>query len=106
MAWNIADSNGQVTKVDDKIRLQALSLVNDCYKFRMELLTNSSIIGEAVKFVEHSKSKLLLSSNNRSNDKSQQQLHVNTNREDILKMIQQEEAHSTAKTQQTTNRTF
>ena len=42
--------------VDQK--LQALSLANDCYKYKMDLLTNASVLSDAIKFVENSRDKL------------------------------------------------
>ena len=36
---------------DDKTRLQALSLINDCYKYIMDLTTNGVVITDAIKFV-------------------------------------------------------
>jgi hypothetical protein len=46
MAWNIVikDSVNQTNK------LQALSLISDCYKYQMELSTNAGIIEDAMKF--------------------------------------------------------
>lgn len=37
---------------DDKTRLQALSLINDCYKYIMDLTTNGVVITDAIKFVQ------------------------------------------------------
>ena len=47
MAWNIAiiDSVNQSTK------LQALSLISDCYKYQMDLTTNGVVITDAIKYV-------------------------------------------------------
>lgn len=47
MAWNIVilDSINQQTK------LQALSLIWDCYKYQMDLTTGSAIITDAIKHV-------------------------------------------------------
>jgi transketolase len=50
MAWNIVlldstNNNNQTTRV------QALSLINDCYKYQMDLTTGSAIITDAVKMV-------------------------------------------------------
>ena len=36
---------------DDRTILQALSLINDCNKYKMDLTTNGVIITEAIKFV-------------------------------------------------------
>jgi IS30 family transposase len=60
LSWDIADrtknasnDNGQtITTTDDKTRLQALSLINDCYKYIMDLTTNGVVVTDAIKYVE------------------------------------------------------
>jgi hypothetical protein len=42
----------------DKTRLQALSLINDCYKYITGLTTNGVVITNAIKFVQNSREKL------------------------------------------------
>jgi hypothetical protein len=48
-----------MTESDNKTRLQALALVNDCYKYIMDLTTNGIVITDAIKFVQTSKEKLM-----------------------------------------------
>jgi hypothetical protein len=75
MSWEIA-TKGQVSSdsldsnsnsdsdrtlsstVDDRTRLQALALANDCYKYKMDLVTNGVVITDAIKFVQQKKEKL------------------------------------------------
>lgn len=52
-SWEIANSNS--TSVDDKTKLQALSLTNECYKYKMDLVTNGVVITDAIKFVQRNK---------------------------------------------------
>lgn len=52
-SWEIANSNS--SSVDEKTKLQALSLVNDCYKYKMDLVTNGAVIEDAIKFVHKNK---------------------------------------------------
>jgi hypothetical protein len=69
LSWQIANNNtkGQeynensntLTTGDDRTRLQALSLINDCYKYIMNLTTNGVVITDAIKFVQTNKEKLL-----------------------------------------------
>jgi hypothetical protein len=69
LSWQIANNNtkGQeynensntLTTGDDRTRLQALSLINDCYKYIMNLTTNGVVITDAIKFVRTNKEKLL-----------------------------------------------
>jgi hypothetical protein len=48
MAWNIVlvDSGNNTT------RLQALSLISDCYKYQMDLATNGVVVTDAIKYVQ------------------------------------------------------
>jgi len=66
LSWDIAtktkshnNENGEtLTMVDDKTRIQALALANDCYKYIMDLTTNGVVITDAIKFVQANKEKL------------------------------------------------
>jgi hypothetical protein len=46
---------------DDRKILQALSLINDCNKYKMDLTTNGVIITDAIKFVQTNKEKITMS---------------------------------------------
>jgi hypothetical protein len=73
LSWQIANNtskqDGQdhndnintITTGDDRTRLQALSLINDCYKYKMDLTTNGVVITDAIKFVQTNKEKLTMS---------------------------------------------
>jgi hypothetical protein len=75
LSWQIAnnnntsrqngqDHNDNITTIitgNDRTRLQALSLINDCYKYIMDLTTNGVIITDAIKFVQTNKEKLTMS---------------------------------------------
>ena len=64
------NDNGQtVTMTDNKIVLQALALINDCNKYKMDLTTNGVVITEVIKFVQINKEKLTRSSKLENNDK-------------------------------------
>jgi hypothetical protein len=56
---DLNDNSNTVTTGDDRIRLQALSLINDCYKYTMDLTTNGVVITDAIKFVQTNKEKLV-----------------------------------------------
>ena len=71
LSWQIANNtpkqNGQdhndnintITTGGDRTRLQALSLINDCYKYIMDITTNGVVITDAIKFVQTNKEKLM-----------------------------------------------
>jgi hypothetical protein len=72
LSWQIANNNKQncqdhndnnnntLTTYDERTKLQALSLINDCYKYIMDLTTNGVVITDAIKFVQTNKEKKLL----------------------------------------------
>ena len=58
-----------VTITDNKIVLQALALINDCNKYKMDLTTNGVVITDAIKFVQTNKEKLTVSAKEEDNGK-------------------------------------
>jgi predicted ribosome-associated RNA-binding protein Tma20 len=61
ICWEIVNksrivyNDGQtVTMTDNKTVLQALALINDCNKYKMDLTTNGVVITDAVKFIQNS----------------------------------------------------
>ena len=53
MAWSIANKD-----IDNKTKLQALALINDCNKYKMNLATGGAICNEALKMVERKREEL------------------------------------------------
>jgi RPA family protein len=53
MAWSIATQD-----IDNKTKLQALALINDCNKYKMDLATGRAICNEAINFVTQRKEQL------------------------------------------------
>lgn len=102
-SWAIANrskegngnDNGQtMTMGDDKTRLQALSLINDCYKYIMDLTTNGVVIADAIKFVQTNREKITTMSTEEEN-----------NGKDQLEKEQEDEAGELSK-QEITNQVF
>ena len=52
-AWHIAN-----TTADERVRLQALALVDQCNSHKMDLITNGSIVSDALKYVNGKAEKL------------------------------------------------
>ena len=73
LSWQIANNNKQncqdhndnnnntLITYDERTKLQALSLINDCYKYIMDLTTNGVVITDAIKFVQTNKEKITMS---------------------------------------------
>ena len=111
LSWDIANEpwddnsndNGQtVTRTDDKTRLQALSLINDCYKYIMDLTTNGVVITDAIKFVQTNKEKLISA---KENDNESEEPDYDQDK-DQLEEKQEEETGELDKQQITTNQVF
>ena len=64
MGWSIISR-----EVDDKTSLQALVLINDWNKYKMDLTTNGVVITDAIKFVHINKEKLSMSAKEDDNGK-------------------------------------
>jgi hypothetical protein len=63
-AWNTAN-----TTEDKREKLQALSLAKECYSMKLDLLTNATVVDDAIRFVSSDKAKeeLKSSSSNEGN---------------------------------------
>ena len=70
---NMNNDNGQtVTMTDNKTVLQALALINDCNKYKMDLTTNGVVITDAIKVVQTSKEKLTMSAKEEDDKESKE----------------------------------
>ena len=82
-AWNTA------TDAEDKReKLQALSLAKECYSMKLDLLTNATVVDDAIRFVS-SKSKENLNSNEGDKEESKEPAYGED--EDQLEEEQKEE---------------
>jgi hypothetical protein len=111
LSWDIANKsksssndNGETMTVrDDRTRLQALSLINDCYKYIMDLTTNSVVITDAIKFVQTTKEKLTMSSKEDNNGTKESKKPDNDEDKNQLEEKQEDEK---TREQRTTNHIF
>jgi hypothetical protein len=51
ISWDIVHNDS----TNNNNRLQALALINDCNKYKMDLTTNGVVITDAIKFVQNSR---------------------------------------------------
>ena len=86
---------------DDKTRIQALALVNDCYKYIMDLTTNGVVITDAIKFVQTNKEKLAVS---KEDDKESKERDYDEDKDQLEE--KQEEETGELKEETTTNQVF
>jgi transcriptional regulator len=62
-AWNTVQSTE-----DNKEKIQELSLAKECYYMKLELLTNATVVDDAIRFVSSNESKMKLKSSPSSNE--------------------------------------
>src|SRR5919206_580473 len=66
-AWNTAANTE-----DRREKIQALSLAKECYSMKLDLLTNATVVDDAIRFVsQKSQEKLKLSANDSEYDKEE-----------------------------------
>ena len=101
---NNDNGNGQtMTVIDNKTVLQALALINDCNKYKMDLTTNGVVITDAIKFVQTKKEKLTMFTKEEDNGKESNELDYDEEKDQLEE--KQEEERGEIK-QETTNQVF
>ena len=77
------DNDQAVTMTDNKTVLQALALINDCNKYKMDLTTNGVVITDAIKFVQTNKEKLALSTREENNGKESKEPNYDEDKDQL-----------------------
>ena len=86
-AWNIAQNTE-----DRREKIQALSLAKECYSMKMDLLTNPTVVDDAIRFVStRSYEKLKVSSNSNEHDDKEESNEPDYDDEDQDQLEEQEE---------------
>jgi hypothetical protein len=62
-AWEIVDNT-----TDERIKLQALALIKECDSSRLEMVTNGTVVSDALKYVNGKAEKLKLESESESKE--------------------------------------
>ena len=92
-AWNAAANTE-----DKREKIQALSLAKECYSMKLDLLTNATVVDDAIRFVSHSKDNQNLNS---SSDRDDQ---MESNEPDDRDQLEEEQEEETG--EMTTNQVF
>ena len=85
-------------------RLQALALINDSYKYVMDLTTNGVVITDAIKFVQTNKEKLAVSS--KEDDKESKEPDYDKDRDELEEKQKEKEQGRSEGMEATTNKIF
>jgi hypothetical protein len=98
------DTGNTLTTGDDRTRLQALSPINDCHKYIMDLTKNGVVKTDAVKFVQTKREKLTtMSTNEEENGKEYKEPDYD---EDENQLEGRQEAETEEIEEETTNQVF
>jgi hypothetical protein len=95
-AWNTS----QHTE-DKREKIQALSLAKECYSMKLELLTNATVVDDAIRFVSGKSKENLVSTDSRNEDDKESNEPDYDDEEDQLEEEQEEETG-----EMTTNQVF
>jgi hypothetical protein len=60
---------------DNREKIQALSLAKECYSMKMDLLTNATVVDDAMKFAQQSKDKLVSMEDQNCNKEPKEPAH-------------------------------
>ena len=89
---NVCNENGKgqtITMIDNKTILQALALINDCNKYKMDLTTNGVVITDAINLVQ-TKEKLTMSTKKEDNGSKENEEQLEKSQEEKTREIEQE----------------
>ena len=84
--------------------MQALALINDCNKYKMDLTTNGVVITDAIKFVQTNKEKLSMSKKEDNGSKESKEPDYDEDKDQLEE--KQEEETGEVRKQETTNQIF
>jgi hypothetical protein len=93
-AWNTS----QQTE-DRREKIQALSLAKDCYSMKLDLLTNATVIDDAIRFVSDKskdKEKLKSSSNTNEDGKESKEADYGEDEDNLVEKQQEETGELTS----------
>ena len=85
-AWNTS-----LETEDKREKIQALSLAKECYSMKIDLLTNATVVDDAIRFVSSRSKENLKSSTNNENEKEESNKPDYNEDKDQLEEEQEEE---------------
>jgi predicted transcriptional regulator len=97
-AWNTAQNTE-----DKREKIQALSLAKDCYSMKLDLLTNATVVDDAIRFVSE-KSKERIKSSDNTNEKEKESNEPNYDED--KDQLQEEQEEETEEITTTINQVF
>jgi hypothetical protein len=100
-AWNTAQNTE-----DRREKIQALSLAKECYSMKMDLLTNATVVDDAIRFVSCKSKENLKSSSSDSNESDREEANEPNYDEDKDQLEEKQEEKRREITSTTINQVF
>jgi hypothetical protein len=100
-AWNTAANTE-----DRREKIQALSLAKECYSMKLDLLTNATVVDEAIRFVSSNKSKEKLNSASSDNEYEKEESNEADYDEDQDQLGKEQEEQTGETSAATINKVF
>jgi predicted transcriptional regulator len=100
-AWDTAQSTE-----DKREKIHALSLAKECYSMKLDLLTNATVVDDAIRFVSSNKSKDNLRSSDDNDEVDKEKSKEPDYDEDKDRLEEKQEEQQTTKMTPTTNAVF
>jgi hypothetical protein len=100
-AWTTAQGTE-----DRREKIQALSLAKECYSMKLELLTNATVVEDAIRFVSQKSKEKLKSSSSNSNEEEKEESKEPDYDEDKEQLEEEQEEETGEITSATTNHIF
>ena len=91
-AWNTAQNTE-----DKREKIQALSLAKECYSMKLDLLTNATVVDDAIRFVASNKSKDKLKSSSGNSDEESKEPDYDEDKDQLEEEQEEETAEMTIK---------
>jgi hypothetical protein len=96
-------SNAAQSTEDKREKIQSLSLVKECYSMKLDLLTNASVVDDAIRFVSSNKYKQeLKSSSTNSNEDDKEESNQHDYDEDEYQLEEEKQEEETEEIRATT----
>ena len=77
-AWNTSQRTG-----DNREKIQALSLAKECYSKKLDLLTNATVVDDAVRFTKESQDKLVMPEDDKESKEPDQKQRTRNKRKKV-----------------------
>jgi DNA-binding MarR family transcriptional regulator len=91
-AWNTANNTE-----DKREKIQALSLAKECYSMKLDLLTNATVVDDAIRFVSDRSKEKLKASSSSNNDEHQKEESKEPDYNEDRDQLEEEQEEETGK---------